>query len=71
MIPENDINFFLTILKGREQSITGSEFHSLGNLKRYELRVVLLLDDLWDSLVLDAEKDKSLGLIISKLLQDI
>ena len=64
------------ILKGREQSITGSEFHNLGNLKKYEFRVVLLLDDLWeslipDSLVLDAEKDKSLGLIISKLLQDI
>jgi len=40
------------------------------------LRVVLLLDDLWeslipDSLVLDAEKDKNLGLIISKLQQDI
>ena len=61
------------MLKGREQSITGSEFR---NLKKYELRVVLLLDDLWeslipDSLVLDAEKDRRLGLIISKLLEGI
>ena len=72
----NDINFFLIVLKGREQSITGSEFHNLGNLKKYELRVVLLLDGLWeslipDSLMLDAEKDRRLGLIISKLLEGI
>ena len=51
----------------------GREFQSLGNLKKYELRVVLLLEVLWQSfllsdLVFRVEKDKSSGSVMLKLL---
>ena len=32
-------------------SMMGREFQSLGNLKKYELRVVLMLETLWQSFV--------------------
>ena len=46
--------------------MTGREFQSLGNLKKYELRVVTLLEYLWwslipDDLVAEVRKDVSSG----------
>ena len=41
--------------------MTGREFQSLGNLKKYELRVVTLLEYLWWSLIPDDLVVFSLG----------
>ena len=49
----------------------GREFQSLGSLKIYELRVVLLLETLWQSFVpkdLVFEVEKEINYVISKLL---
>ena len=48
----------------------GREFQSLGSLKKYELRVVLLLETLWQSFVpkdLVFEVEKEINCVISKL----
>ena len=48
----------------------GREFQSLGSLKKYELRVVLLLETLWQSFVpkdLVFEVEKEINSVISKL----
>ena len=48
----------------------GREFQSLGSLKKYELRVVLLLETLWQSFVLKDivfEVEKEINSVISKL----
>ena len=48
----------------------GREFQSLESLKKYELRVVLLLETLWQSFVpkdLVFEVEKEINSIISKL----
>ena len=48
----------------------GSEFQSLGSLKKYKLRVVLLLETLWQSFVpkdLVFEVEKEINFVISKL----
>ena len=47
----------------------GREFQSLGSLKKYELRVVLLLETLWQSFVpkgLVFEVEKEINSVISK-----
>ena len=52
-------------------SMMGREFQSLGSLKKYELRVVLLLETLWQSFVpkdLVFEVEKEINCVISKLL---
>ena len=52
-------------------SMMGREFQSLGNLKKYELRVVLLLETLWQSFVpkdLVFEVEKEINCVTSKLL---
>ena len=52
-------------------SMMGREFQSLGSLKEYELRVVLLLETLWQSFVpkdLVFEVEKEINCVISKLL---
>ena len=48
----------------------GREFQSLGSLKKYEFRVVLLLETLWQSFVpkdLVFEVEKEINCVISKL----
>ena len=52
-------------------SMMGREFQSLGSLKKYELRVVLLLETLWQSFVpkdLVFEVEKEINCVILKLL---
>ena len=68
------MSFLLIVLIGREESMTGREFQSLGNLKKYELRVVTLLEYLWwslipDDLVAEVRKDVSIGSVMLKPLQ--
>ena len=49
----------------------GRAFQSLGSLKKYELRVVLLLETLWQSFVLKDlvfEVEKEINSVISKLI---
>ena len=50
------------------------EFQSLGNLKKYELRVMLLMETLWQSFVpsdLVFEDEKEINSVISKLLLEV
>ena len=52
----------------------GKEFQSLGNLKKYELRVMLLMETLWQSFVpsdLVFEDEKEINSVISKLLLEV
>ena len=52
----------------------GREFQSLGNLKKYELRVMLLMETLWQSFVpndLVFEDEKKINSVISKLLLEV
>ena len=52
----------------------GKEFQSLGNLKKYELRVMLLMETLWQSFVpsdLVSEDEKEINSVISKLLLEV
>ena len=52
----------------------GKEFQSLGNLKKYELRVILLMETLWQSFVpsdLVFEDEKEINSVISKLLLEV
>ena len=59
---------------GREMSMMGKEFQSLGNLKKYELRVMLLMETLWQSFVpsnLVFEDEKEINSVISKLLLEV
>ena len=52
-------------------SMMGRELQSLGSLKKYELRVVLLLETLWQSFVpkdLVFEVEKEINCVISKVL---
>ena len=52
-------------------SMMWREFQSLGSLKKYELRVVLLLETLWQSFVpkdLVFEVEKEINCVILKLL---
>ena len=52
----------------------GKEFQSLGNLKKYELRVMLLMETLWQSFVpsdLVFEDKKEINSVISKLLLEV
>ena len=49
----------------------GRAFQSLGSLRKYELRVVLLLETLWQSFVpkdLVFKVEKEINSVISKLL---
>ena len=48
---KNEISFFLIISSESEISMMGRELKSLGSLKKYELRVVLLPETLWESFV--------------------
>ena len=51
----------------------GREFQSLGSRKKYELRVVLLLETLWQSFVpkdIVFEVEKEINYVISKLSLD-
>ena len=55
-------------------SMMGKEFQSLGNLKKYELRVMLLMETLWQSFVpsdLVFEDEKEINSVISKLLLEV
>ena len=52
----------------------GRVFQSLGNLKKYELRVMLLMETLWQSFVpndLVFEDEKEINSVISKLLLEV
>ena len=52
----------------------GKEFQSLGNLKKYESRVMLLMETLWQSFVpsdLVFEDEKEINSVISKLLLEV
>ena len=64
----------LIVSYGREMSMMGKEFQSLGNLKKYELRVMLLMETLWQSFVpsdLVFEDEKEINSVISKLLLEV
>ena len=55
-------------------SMMGREFQSLGNLKKYELRVMLLMETLWQSFVpndLVFKDEKEINSVISKLLLEV
>ena len=52
----------------------GKEFQSLDNLKKYELRVMLLMETLWQSFVPSDpvfEDEKEINSVISKLLLEV
>ena len=52
----------------------GRVFQSLGSLKKYELRVMLLMETLWQSFVpndLVFEDEKEINSVISKLLLEV